>query len=115
VNGAAADAKVRAIIDRSELGVLVRQLQGALDGKAVKCGLATVTFPGGSRYSGVTLVDHGLGATPVAALAGPYQAAFYLGGVSSTSATQIGLQITTADGSSPAAATAVTVAWLAIG
>lgn len=43
---------------------LVRQLQGALDGKSKKSGTVVCTWPGGSQITNVPTVTHGLGKTP---------------------------------------------------
>jgi hypothetical protein len=53
VERAELDAIVRAIIDRSELGILIRQLQGALGGRRFVSGLVgpTGTVVSGSGFS----------------------------------------------------------------
>jgi hypothetical protein len=49
------------VIDRAF--TLIRQLQGALDGKTIRAGSDTLTFAA-STNSGTITVTHGLGATP---------------------------------------------------
>jgi autotransporter-associated beta strand protein len=96
------------------LDVLIRQLQGALDGKAVKCGSGTLTFPGGSTFTSETTVSHGLEAAPSAVLVtGTLGATMVsVNGVDADSFDVLGCTI---DGSTPAAATSGTFYWLAIG
>jgi hypothetical protein len=96
------------------LDVLVRQLQGALDGKSIRCGSGTLTFPGGSTFTNETLVTHNLGTTPDAVLiTGTFGATMV--SVNNIGATTFDALGRTIDGSTPPAATSGTFWWLAIG
>lgn len=47
----------------TDFSVLIRQLQGALDGKSIRIGTATLTYTA-SATSAATTIPHGLGTTP---------------------------------------------------
>lgn len=94
------------------LGALIRQLQGALDGKATKVGTDSVTFTAAVNSAAKT-VTHGLGTTPSSVQAngaGGVQGVFYE--VSTITATTFDVV-----GFHPAGAISATYAftWAAIG
>lgn len=47
-----------------DYGILIRQLQAAIAGKAIRSGTATVTYPGGSELSTGLNIPHGLPRAP---------------------------------------------------
>jgi hypothetical protein len=80
----------------------------------IRFGTGSVAYPGGDDNFPSEVVTHGLGTTPVVALvtsagAGTFMAAHTL------DSTDFTIDGGTIDGSSPAAATAVTYYWLVIG
>jgi hypothetical protein len=117
VQGAELDALVRAIIDRSELGILIRQLQAMLDGKVVRAGRATLVWPGGASESNVLTVTHGVPNAPFVQVSPVSR----VGGVeivawtATPGDTTFDLRGSTIDASNPAAAATATVDWLAVG
>jgi hypothetical protein len=94
---------------------LIRQLQGALDGKTIRSGTATLTWPGGSQTTSVATVTHGLPATPTEVVATaknpPVDAWVWTG---TPGATTVDLAARTS-AAAPAGGTTVTVSWIAIG
>lgn len=98
---------------------LVRQLQAALGGNAIRVGTASGTWPGGSPRADDTTVTHGLGKTPTIVLAtvtaSPSGTWFPVVATITYTDTTFKITAVTSDGSSPAAATAYSVAWEAVG
>jgi hypothetical protein len=100
------------------LASLIRQLQGALDGKAIQTGTVTFTFTA-STFSAVQTVSHGLGRTPVAV----FVASWWLPGVAdgfspvkSTTFSGTTFECYGAAGPGYAAFTnSVTTTWIAVG
>lgn len=82
-------------------------------------GTSVVTWPGGSQTSSVLTVTHGLGRAPVVVLvtltSWAASTQYPVGATVSYTTANFGLVASTTDGSSPAAATAATYAWVAIG
>jgi hypothetical protein len=96
--------------------ILIRQLQGALDGKSVRVGTATLTYTA-AAVSAAATVNHGLGVTPDFVIAGGTTSAAdrhvvnYVAG--SRNSTSFQLQSEVADGS--AVSLSISVFWLAVG
>jgi hypothetical protein len=53
----------------NRIGSLIRQLQGALAGKAFRSGTGTLTWPGASGFTNTVTIAHGLDTTPTGATA----------------------------------------------
>lgn len=100
------------------LRVLIRQLQGAVGGKRLKFGTATLTWPGGTSLSNTLTVPHGLGGAPSEVLATMKVAAsgqvwaVHAGAYTSSS---FDLQAEPVAGFAPPLGTTVDAAWMAVG
>lgn len=85
----------------------------------IRFGTGTWTWPAGSAKSGVTVVSHGLGRTPIvvfvcgATLNGSNETS--AGEAGSYTSTQFSTQASLAQGLAPGAGAANTFAWLVIG
>jgi hypothetical protein len=81
-------------------------------------GPTNVTWPGGSPFSNIMSIPHGLGKiaiTVVATLVSGGPAGFCAVATDSYTTTTFNVRLGTVDGSSPANTTVSTVTWLAIG
>lgn len=92
-------------------GSLIRQLQGALGGKARRSGTAVLTWPGGSQVTNAPTVTHGLRRTPtevvVSVQSTPVDAYAWTNGLGSAT---FGVAAKTSS-AAPAAGTALTISW----
>jgi len=72
---------------------LIRQLQGAMDGKANRSGSDTVTWSGSSTFSSAKSITHGLGKAPSEVQITPFGSVWAVPAVTSISATTITVQL----------------------
>lgn len=96
--------------DAQRHAVLIRQLQGALDGKSTRSGAGSVTWPGGNRLTNATTVQHGLPAAPTTIRFGSSSTNMHLA-YSNVTASSFDVTGNTIDGTSPAAATSRGFSW----
>lgn len=90
--------------------VLVRQLQGALGGVIQRQGAGAVTWPGGTRLSNATRVQHGLPGPPTSIRFGSSSTNVHVA-YSNVTASSFDVTANTVDGSSPAAGTTRDFSW----
>lgn len=83
---------------------------------AVRLGAATVAFPGASPASNIVTVPHGMGRQPVLVLGVCDIAGVWSHPMTGTyTTTSFDVKVRTTDGTSPLAASATTVYWVAFG
>lgn len=82
---------------------------------AVRFGIGSLTWPGGSRLTGALTIDSGLGVTPTVVVFGSVETNMHvaLTGVPSTASFTV--QGNTIDGSSPPSSTSRSFYWVAVG
>lgn len=90
--------------------VLIRQLQGAVGGKTVRSGSDAVSWPGGSRLTNATTVQHGLSSSPTSILLGSSSINTHLA-YSNVTTSSFDVTGNTIDGTSPVAATSRSFSW----
>lgn len=82
----------------------------------LRFGTQTLTWPGSTTTTGSETITHGLGATPVVVLVGiQAESVAVMSWANNVGATTFTVAARTGDGTSPAADTTCTLAWLAIG
>src|SRR5690349_16932583 len=86
----------------TDVGALIRQLQGALGGVVQRSGSDSVTWPGGSRLTTPTTVLHGLPSAPTSIRLGSSSTNTYVA-YSNITDTSFDVTGNTIDGGSPAA------------
>lgn len=95
--------------------VLIRQLQGALNGSSIRGGSIGVTWPGGTPTADTATVTHRLSVRPVSVQITPTGTLNVRWHVQNITTTTFDLVVMTWDASSPAAATERFFYWAVIG
>jgi len=91
---------------------LIRQLQGAMEGKTNRSGASNVTYPGASTFSNTKSVTHGLGKAPSEVQVTPYGTRWATVNLMSVDASQFTVQFQVNDTSvSPSSGTVQAFYW----